>query len=75
MASIDIRDVTERVDTIIFADDESEHDYFAFKLTGTPDGSGATIHDGFDCNTVKSKTDAENLIKALQKAIELGWVS
>lgn len=31
------------------------------------------IHDNLDHVVIPTKTDAENLILALQKAIELGW--
>ena len=77
MASIDIREYqSDSIDEIHFAG-EGVLVYNAFKLRKDEVNGDmvAAISDGCDRVLVYSKTDAENLIKALQKAIEFGWVA
>jgi len=76
MASIDIREYpSDGIDEIRFAD-ENEVVYNASKLLKEKlDGSSViTLADNAYRMrlSVITKTDAENLIKALQKAIEIG---
>lgn len=74
MASIDIRAAAkEDITEIVFADDLSREDcvqaYQIYRQLGY-----ITINDINDCLIINSKEHAQNLIKALEKAIELGWV-
>lgn len=66
---IDIRkQQVDKIEEIIFSDPETNDDGYVLKL----DGSGSTIESN-DCFIyIDSKENALNLIKALQKAIELG---
>ena len=79
MATIDIREVKEEeITEIVFAVGEGP-DGFAqasaiapYVYTGVPYVSIKSV-DG-DQVIINSKDHAHNLIKALNKAIELGWV-
>ena len=72
MATIDIRDGMDvEIDVIKFSDVETFEDVCYLKKT-----SFVAIHtnaEGIEPVFIDSKADAQNLIKALQKAIELGW--
>lgn len=74
MATIDIRNGAN-IDKIQFA--TSAHDYYYGILLERSCNMfvGILDEDGDYCGKIKTKEDAENLIKALQKAIELGWWS
>lgn len=75
MAVFDVReDVKEGVIEIVFAEMEVDGTSVAYKLTGDR-YSEVAIWDKLDEYVlVKSAQDAQNLIKALNKAIELGWL-
>lgn len=67
---IDIRSgTTSMVDSIIYADIKDERD--AYKLVLDSEMTRIVSSDGTNI-FIDTKEDAENLIKALQKAIELG---
>jgi len=72
MATIDIRDGLEvEIDVIKFSDVKNFEDVCCLKKT-----SFVAIHTHEESTEpvfIDSKKDAQNLIKALQKAIELGW--
>lgn len=76
MAKFDVRNTTEEEITVIIfhdAEDSSCGDGLAFCLS-----QGLTVavriedSDG-DMVLIKDRAHAENLIKALNKAIDLGW--
>lgn len=70
MATIDIRKQKESIiDTIMFADET------ALAATQLVKATGYAFLSSEYCkaNDIATKQDAQNLIKALQKAIELGW--
>ena len=72
MSTIDIRGESVSVETIVFADPNS-FDYTAFKLHRTKDMEVFKIVSEDDASVGVYYKDVENLIKALQKAVELGW--
>ena len=74
MATIDIRNTSEdAIDTITFAS-ASSVSYICGKLVkGGNDVEVQDPEDDYRSLVIESKEDAENMIKALQKAIELGW--
>lgn len=74
MAAIDIRgDQPATVDRIVFAD-SNNWCYTLVALRKSLTDAQIILIDDDDGNTAQLyKSDAENLIKALQKAIELGW--
>lgn len=69
---IDIRNNTQKVDTIVFAEDD-ESLAFAHQLYKSS-SQHFSIQDGHEYVNLKNKADTLNLIKALNKAIELKWV-
>lgn len=72
MATIDIRDGLEvEIDTIKFSDKENYEDAAFLKKGSFVSVEAAESGDWTYC--IATETDAQNLIKALQKAIELGW--
>ena len=72
MATIDIREGMDvEIDTIKFSDAENFED--ACYLMKRSFVSINTYEESTEPVFIDSKKDAENLIKALQKAIELGW--
>lgn len=78
MAKIDIRENEDlKITQIQFADPASKHrsGYYGIILEQCEGGDFVAIadEDADWCGKIKSKRDAENLIKALQKAIELNW--
>lgn len=73
MTTIDIRNVCEQqIEEIQFAD---EGDYYNVQfLIREDENNNVTIKANHaEPLVIESKEDAENLIKALQKAMELGW--
>ena len=72
MASIDIRVNGEENITKIEFSDSMGVGVNAYFLDACG-GNGVTIDDDDTCVNIASKEDAQNLIKALEKAIELGW--
>lgn len=74
MASIDIRaEQDQEITEIVFADQKDRDDVSQAHLIC--DHSGCiTIDDGAESVFINSKQHALDLIKALEKAIELGWV-
>ena len=71
MASIDIRvNSKEEITNIEFADSMENNAYILTKYTGY---AGIQIENEDFGVEISSKEDAQNLIKALEKAIELGW--
>lgn len=72
--SIDIRTKKE-LTSIIFSDPIDEDGYsIAYKLTKSCMDNHVLINDRKDYILIESKEHAENLKKALDKAIELGWI-
>lgn len=79
MAVFDIREKDNSgITEIIFAEREDIDGAFqAYTIHHAPGCNGfITIYDGDDTESVSvsSVEHAENLIKALRKAIELGWI-
>lgn len=81
MASIDIRTMQgERITRINFAEgDDDETNAVAleidrFDVAGGQVGIISRAEDVYVPATLATKTDAENMIAALKKAIELGWL-
>lgn len=80
MASIDIRNkVQEEVTEIIFADEKGQDTVVqAYKIEKYSDcglNPYILIVDGEQCDIVVNTVEhANNLIKALNKAIALGWL-
>lgn len=79
MAAIDIRDQTDiTIDRIVFDDlDRPTTWSFAVALVHYCNDDADTfriVDDSGDFVRILSKEHAKNLIKALEKAIELGWV-
>lgn len=80
MSVFDVRKQSEEcVDTLIFADENSLDDepqaYKVFHSQHNKFGSYIEIMDGEgDVVIINNKEHAENLIKALNKAVELGWI-
>ena len=82
MATFDVREEdNEEITKIVFAHEEDDDgDFQACTIVGaTFKGSGyICIYDTYNCSeesvSISSIEHAENLIKALRKAIELGWV-
>ena len=71
METIDIRTTNDNVTKIQFATNHGDNAYILTK-NNSYDGQVA-IKDGNSNLFIASKEDAENLIKALNKAIELNW--
>jgi len=71
MSSIDIRNEgSEEITKIVFAEAEGEDGYSqACSITKCK-----WVCDNYNEVTVNTKEQALNIIKALNKAIELGWV-
>lgn len=79
MATIDIRnEVDDKVTVIVFADGEGADGITQAKAIALYDYNGVpyvSIEDmDGDVVIINSKEHAQNLIKALNKAIELGWL-
>lgn len=71
---IDIRtEVSKQIDKIIFATDTSEH-IIPTRLEFADEYKEVWLRDRDDEMFIPSKEHALNLIKALNKAIELGWL-
>lgn len=73
MTTIDIRGGIQEVDTIIVGD-KSNSNYVADSLERTAEGFDLKDTEEDRTLRVRDRRHAENLIKGLQKAIELGWV-
>lgn len=76
MSTFDVRNQeVGKINEIIFADKEhSDGSYQAFKVEPWTSGD-VKIYDSHDDYVfVNSEEHARNLIKALEKAIELGWL-
>lgn len=73
MATFDVRDNDPSIVEIVFADD---CDGVAYSLDISNNlGSGCvSIRDNVDYLVIESAEHAQNLKKALDKAIELGWL-
>jgi hypothetical protein len=69
---IDIRTKEDVVTTIWFADNDSDYNK-AVKLKQHGVGFNIVSKD-YDHQKILNKQDALNIIKAIQKAIELEWV-
>lgn len=71
----DVRDEKEeRIGAIAFADRE-ESPFQAYVINQSSAYSNTVeIHDGDEYVLVRDKEHAKNMIKALNKAIELGWL-
>ena len=74
MSKFDVRDsIPDEIDVIIFADSHSSYS-IADRLEKHTGKSVISITDEQDDSVyIGSKEDALNLIKALNKAIELDW--
>lgn len=66
MASIDVRKEEDVVDTIVFGD-------YGDVLQIVKTSNYVMFKDTCDDYVLVEKRDIPNLIKALQKAVELGW--
>lgn len=75
MSVFDVRKQTETVSKIIFADGVGTNinEYQAYMLV-QHDPNTLTIEDQTDVLKIVGKEHANNLIKALNKAVELGWL-
>ena len=80
MASIDIRSLQgEKVTRINFSDGESGTSAVALEIDRSDicHGEAGIVpleDDSYDPVVLHSKADAENMIAALKKAVELGWL-
>lgn len=75
MSSIDIREQGEdTVDTIVFADAEDSEDVVQAHYVRRWSSNYFTIEDSDESVVINSKEHALDLIKAIEKAIELEWV-
>lgn len=75
MSTIDIRNTGESpVNEIIFASDGYNYTVATTLKHGGGDHFYIYDEDESDSVIIESKEQAENLIKALQKAVELNWV-
>ena len=71
MSMIDIRQVEDSlINRIQFADAFNSIESDSISKN---EGGVFIESDEYECMKLATKQDAENLIKALQKAIELGW--
>jgi hypothetical protein len=74
MSTIDVRGELENVSEIRFADKDS-YDYCPDVIRGGGARQTTLVETDSDRELViRNKEHAENLIKALNKAIELGWL-
>jgi hypothetical protein len=76
MSSIDIRiEDKQGINALVFAENnfDGHQAYFIFN-NGINSNKYITIHNGSNCVEINSVEHALNLIKALNKAIELGWL-
>lgn len=78
MATFDVRNSgNEGITEIVFADEEDTQGFVqAYRLNFGcfREDNPIAIDDGENCVIINTKEHAENLIKALRKAIELGWI-
>ena len=78
MSTIDVRDMNEEtVSRIRFAEDHGKvggDDTCPLACYLTLENACVAIDDPYDRVIIKDKEHALNLIKALNKAIELGWL-
>ena len=75
MARIDIRSERDtKITEIVFADHEDGDDITQAYRINSHLGPHLTIHDDITFVTINSKQHALDLIKALEKAIELEWI-
>ena len=73
MSTIDIRNLSGRIEKIVFADNDPDN-FVAVELKYLPSGyGGLDIVDEQGCCVRVKNEDIDNLILALQKAKELGW--
>lgn len=73
MSVIDIRNESAEVTKIVFSDDGDNY-VSATHLEKRDDHFRIIDEDSRNSVIIESKEQGENLIKALQKAIELKWV-
>lgn len=78
MSAYDVRSNKEEViNEIVFAEKYCGGGSQAFRIRqalSSTQGKYIVISDGCDFTIINSKEHALNLIKALNKAIELGWI-
>lgn len=79
MTVFDVREENKKeIKGIVFSESESsggyEYDIGYFLSNWEEDGTFVKISDGLDFVLVESAEHARNLQKALDKAIELGWL-
>lgn len=80
MATIDVRySNQDEITEIVFADEYSSDGCMqGYKVTNSAIGGRMdtyfTINDPNDCVVINSKQHALDLMRAIEKAIELGWV-
>ena len=76
MAIIDVRqEESESTDTIVFSDKYSGGGFnIGNRLTKHPDSDYVRLSDNLEYVLISNAEHAENLIKALRKAIDLGWL-
>jgi hypothetical protein len=66
----------EKIDQLVFADGKApDGSYQASRIEPHTEGADVKLYDGSgDYVYVNSAEHARNLVKALNKAIELGWL-
>lgn len=76
MSTYDVRSNNEEViDEIVFAEGCDEHESWqAYSITCNSIRKYIAVSDPGESVIINSKEHALNLIKALNKAIELGWI-
>lgn len=76
MSVLDIREENFKIEKIVFSESETEEgcDISYFLSNWEEDGTFVKISDGLDFVLIESAEHARNLQKALDKAIELGWL-
>ena len=73
MSTIDIRDASlSNIDTIIVSERSINGINVAYKISNNY--NRINIHDEDEFVCIVNKEHAENMIKAIQKAVQLGWV-
>ena len=76
MSVLDIRKENNNIEKIVFSESESSEEYeIAHSLSiWENDDMVVKISDGVEYVLIESAEHARNLQKALNKAIELGWL-
>ena len=78
MSTLDIRDSSTSVEKIRFADNQSYQNAIEIMPWDAQDGAVIIKDRGYDGDdlgyvVIANELDAKNLVKSIEKAIELGW--